>query len=65
MSIFDELKKSLEEAVEIKQESKETSRGTRYENTDIQAIYTSVNISQSEFSQALCTSVDTIKSSES
>lgn len=34
MSIFDELKTSLEEAVAIKQEKKNASRITRYQNTD-------------------------------
>jgi len=65
MSIFDELKTSLEEAVEIKQESKKASRVTRYEITDVKAIRTSLNVSQSEFAQTLGTSVDTIKSWES
>lgn len=65
MSIFDELKTSLEEAVEIKQESKKPSRATRYEITDVKAIRASLNVSQSEFAQTLGTSVDTIKSWES
>jgi DNA-binding transcriptional regulator YiaG len=51
MSIFDELKTSLEEAVEIKHESKKASRVTRYEITDVKAIRTSLNVSQSEFAQ--------------
>jgi len=65
MSIFDELKTSLEEAVEIKQGKKKASRVTHYEIADVKAIRASLNVSQSEFAQTLGTSVDTIKSWES
>ena len=38
MSFFDELKTSLEEAVEIKQGLKEPARMTRYEIADTKAV---------------------------
>ncbi|HAN7245241.1 TPA: helix-turn-helix domain-containing protein [Escherichia coli] len=65
MSFFDELKTSLEEAVEIKQGLKEPARVTRYEIADVKAIREQLNVSQSEMAKALETSVDTIKSWES
>ncbi|HBL7699789.1 TPA: helix-turn-helix domain-containing protein [Escherichia coli] len=65
MSFFDELKTSLEEAVEIKQGLKELARVTRYEIADVKAIREQLNVSQSEMAKALGTSVDTIKSWES
>ena len=61
MSFFDELKTSLEEAVEIKQGLKEPARVTRYEIADVKAIREQLNVSQSEMAKAL----DTIKSWES
>ena len=64
MSFFDELKTSLEEAVEIKQGLKEPARVTRYEIADVKAIREQLNVSQSEMAKALGTSVDTIKSWE-
>lgn len=65
MSFFDELKTSLEEAVEIKKGAKKAARVTRYEVADVKAIREQLNVSQSEMAQALGTSVDTIKSWES
>ena len=65
MSFFDELKTSLEEAVEIKQGLKEPARVTRYEIADVKAIREQLNVSQGEMAKALGTSVDTIKSWES
>ena len=65
MSFFDELKTSLEEAVEIKQGLKEPARVTRYAIADVKAIREHLNVSQSEMAKALGTSVDTIKSWES
>ncbi len=64
MSIFNELKASLEEAVEIKKGKTEASRVTRYEVEDVKAIRTRLQVSQVEFAAALGTSVDTIKSWE-
>ncbi|AWK41270.1 helix-turn-helix domain-containing protein [Photorhabdus laumondii subsp. laumondii] len=64
MSFFDELKASLEEAVEIKQGNKAAARVTRYEVTDVKAIRAQLNISQTEMAEALGTSLDTIKSWE-
>ena len=64
MSIFNELKASLEEAVEIKNGTAEASRITRYEVEDVKAIRTQLQVSQVEFAAALGTSVDTIKSRE-
>lgn len=65
MSIFNELKSSLEEAVEIQNGRKAASRVTRYEVADVRAIREQLNITQSEMAKALGTSVDTIKSWES
>ena len=65
MSIYDELKTSLEEAVEIHNGRKAASRVTRYEVADVRAIREQLNITQSEMAKALGTSVDTIKSWES
>ena len=62
MNIFNELKASLDEAVEIKQGRKTDVRITRYELTDVSAIRAQLNVSQVEFAKALGTSVDTIKS---
>ena len=64
MNMFDELKASLEEAVEIKQGLLETAVRTRYEVADVKAIRLALNVSQQEFAQALGTSVDTVKSWE-
>ncbi|MCP9270401.1 NadS family protein [Xenorhabdus khoisanae] len=64
MSFFDELKASLEEAVEIKQGNKAATRVTRYEVADVKAIRAQLNISQAEMAEALGTSIDTIKSWE-
>jgi putative transcriptional regulator len=62
MSIFNDLKASLEEAVEIKNGSIEASRVTSYAVEDVKAIRTLLQVSQVEFAAALGTSVDTIKS---
>ncbi|MGG4662688.1 NadS family protein [Providencia vermicola] len=64
MSIFNELKASLEEAVEIKNGVKKAAKITRYEVADVKAIREQLNVSQSELANALGTSVDTIKSWE-
>lgn len=65
MSIFNELKSSLEEAVEIKKGRKQTGRVTRYEVADVREIRSNLKVSQKDFAQAMGTSVDTIKSWES
>lgn len=65
MTLFSELKSSLEEAVEIQQGRKEASRITRFEIADVKSIRDSLQVSQAEFAKALGTSVDTIKSWES
>ena len=64
MSFFDELKASLEEAVEIKNGVREPARVTRYELADEKAIRAELNVSQSEMAKVLGTSLDTIKSWE-
>ncbi|MFZ4835321.1 NadS family protein [Rouxiella sp. Mn2063] len=64
MSFFDELKASLEEAVDIHNGVKVPARVTRYEIIDVKAIRSQLNVSQSEMAKALGTSVDTIKSWE-
>ena len=65
MNFFDELKTSLEEAVDIKNGTKAPARVTRYEIADVKAIREQLNVSQAEMAKALGTSVDTIKSWES
>lgn len=65
MSFFDELKASLEEAVEIKNGVREPARVTHYALADVKAIRAQLNVSQSEMAVALGTSLDTIKSWES
>ena len=64
MSLFDELKTSLEEAVEIQQGRKKPGRVTRHEVADVKSIRAQLNVSQIEFAKAMGTSVDTIKSWE-
>ncbi|WP_447530219.1 NadS family protein [Vreelandella sp. TE19] len=65
MSIFNELKDSLEEAVQIKEKRSPASRVTRFEVADVKQIRTALDVSQAEFAQAMGTSVDTVKSWES
>jgi len=64
MSFFDELKASLEEAVEIKNGTKTPARVTRYELADVKAIREKLNVTQSEMAKVLGTSLDTIRSWE-
>ncbi len=64
MSIFNELKASLEEAVDIKQSKKQAARVTRYDVANVKAIRLKLEVSQQELADALGTSVDTIKSWE-
>jgi putative transcriptional regulator len=64
MSIFNDLKASLEEAVAFKQGLNNASRVTSYEVADVKAIRAQLNVSQVEFAAVLGTSVDTIKSWE-
>jgi len=65
MSVFfNELKASVEEAVEIEQGKKSPSRVARYEVADVKAIRESLSVTQAEFAKALGTSVDTVKSWE-
>ncbi|WP_244846319.1 NadS family protein [Chromohalobacter israelensis] len=63
--MFDDLKTSLEEAVEIQRGRQPAKRVTRYEVADVKAIRAQLNVSQTEFAKAMGTSVDTIKSWES
>ncbi|WP_194205363.1 NadS family protein [Superficieibacter sp. 1612_C1] len=65
MTFFDELKQSLEEAIDIKKGVKGPARVTRYEVADVKKIREQLNVSQSEMAKALGTSLDTIKSWES
>jgi DNA-binding transcriptional regulator YiaG len=64
MSVFNDLKASLEEAVTVEQGLKKASRVTSYEVADVKAIRAQLNVSQVEFAAVLGTSVDTIKSGE-
>ncbi|NUU67282.1 helix-turn-helix domain-containing protein [Enterobacteriaceae bacterium BIT-l23] len=65
MDFFNDLKTSLEEAVDIKKGAQAPGRVTRYDIADVKAIREQLNVSQSEMAKALGTSVDTIKSWES
>jgi len=65
MSFFDELKASLEEAVEIKQGTKPPARTTRYALADVKALRAQLDVTQDEMAKVLGTSIDTIKSWES
>lgn len=64
MSIFHELKASLEEAVAIKNDKTLPARVTRYDVADVKAIREYLNVSQAELAEALGTSLDTVKSWE-
>ncbi|GAA0511617.1 NadS family protein [Tatumella terrea] len=64
MSIFNELKTSLEEAVAIKKGDALPARVTRYNVADVKAIRAKLNVSQAELAAALGTSLDTVKSWE-
>ena len=64
MSVFNDLKASLEEAVKVEQGLKKASRVTSYKVADVKAIRAQLNVSQVEFAAVLGTSVDTIKSWE-
>lgn len=64
MSFFDDLKTSLDEAVEIKEGLKKPAKVVRYEIADVRAIRQQLNVSQGEMAKALGTSIDTIKSWE-
>ena len=64
MSIFNELKASLEEAVAIKNGDTSPVRVTRYNVADVKAIRAKLNVSQAELAAALGTSLDTVKSWE-
>jgi len=61
---FNELKTSVQEAVEIEKGTKKPSRVARYEVADVKAIRESLSVTQAEFAKALGTSVDTVKSWE-
>ncbi|EGY29316.1 putative transcriptional regulator [Candidatus Regiella insecticola 5.15] len=64
MSFFDDLKASLEEAIDIKNGVKAPARVTRYELADVKTIRAQLNVSQSDMAKVLGTSIDTIKSWE-
>lgn len=64
MSIFNDLKASLEEAVDIQHSKKQAARVTRYDVADVKVIRLKLDVSQQELADALGTSVDTIKSWE-
>lgn len=64
MSFFEDLKASLEEAIDIQNGIKAPASVTRYEIVDVKAIREQLNVSQGEMADALGTSIDTIKSWE-
>ncbi len=61
MNIFNELKASLEEAVEIKNGTVEISRVTRYDSEEVKAFELNYKVNQVKFAAALGASVDTIQ----
>lgn len=65
MSMFNELKASLEEAVKIERGEQDAANVTHYDVADVKKIRARLNVSQTELAAALGTSVDTIKSWES
>lgn len=65
MNMFDDLKSSLEEAVEISKGDVKASRQANYKIADVKAIRSQLQVSQVDFAHALGTSVDTVKSWES
>ncbi len=64
MTFFNELKASLEQAVNISQGALDGVNVTRFEVSDVKAIRAQLNVTQAEFANALGTSVDTVKSWE-
>jgi DNA-binding transcriptional regulator YiaG len=64
MSIYEDLKDSLQEAVDIEQGKARPARASRYEVADVKAIRVELGVSQAELADAMGTSVDTIKSWE-
>ncbi|MDY0137734.1 MAG: NadS family protein [Thiomicrospira sp.] len=64
MTLFNELKASLEQAVKISQGELDGANVTRFEVADVKAIRAELNVTQTEFAIALGTSVDTVKSWE-
>lgn len=61
MSIFDGLKASLEEAVQIKRREQTASKESTFEVTDLQAVRTQKSGSQHELTTALDTKVGIVK----
>ena len=53
MNIFEELKTSLEEAVDIKNGVNSPARVTRYEIADVKAVRAQLNVSQAEMAKVL------------
>lgn len=65
MNFFDELKASMEQAVDIKEGRTAPGRVTCYEIADVRNIRERLDVSQAEFAHTLGASVDTVKSWES
>ena len=61
MNIFNELKASLEEAVEIKNGTVEISRVTRYDIEEVKGFELNYKVNQVKFAATLGASVDTIQ----
>lgn len=55
MAMFDDLKASLEEALDIQQGQKQIDRVTRHEVPNIKAVRAQLNVSQIEFARAMGT----------
>ena len=65
MNFGDELIRSAQEAVDIKNGKIKPSRVTRYEVVDVKAIRESLGVTQEDFAAGLNASLNTIKSWES
>lgn len=63
--LFNELKTSLEEAIEIETGNKSAARTTTFDVADVKEIRERLHVSQAEFAEALGTNINTIKSWES
>lgn len=65
MNLFEDLKGSLQEAVDISHGVKQPARVTKYEMVDVKLLRSQLEVTQKEFAQALGTNINTIKSWES
>lgn len=62
--LFDDLKESLQEAVQISQGLKKPARVFKYDPVDVKQIREQVNVTQQVFAQMIGVSVDTVQNWE-